>query len=77
MQVKAHRDGEAILNGDEEDAEEGAKQDEEVELVDLPDLVGGGDIDEAEYSGQNDGPEREVWGVLEERHQSSPNGGML
>ncbi|KAG6435198.1 hypothetical protein SASPL_100068 [Salvia splendens] len=50
-------------------AEEGAEHDEEVELVELPDVSGGGEIDEADDGGDDDGPEHEVRGVVEERHE--------
>ncbi|KAG6407578.1 hypothetical protein SASPL_130570 [Salvia splendens] len=50
-------------------AEEGAEHDEEVKLVELPDVSGGGEIDEADDGGDDDGPEHEVRGVVEERHE--------
>uniref|UniRef100_A0A0E0DWQ8 Uncharacterized protein n=1 Tax=Oryza meridionalis TaxID=40149 RepID=A0A0E0DWQ8_9ORYZ len=50
----ADGDGEAHLDGDEEDAEEGGHAGEEVELVDLPQPGGAPDVDEADHGGDDD-----------------------
>uniref|UniRef100_J3MB69 Uncharacterized protein n=1 Tax=Oryza brachyantha TaxID=4533 RepID=J3MB69_ORYBR len=68
-QRDADGDGEAHLDGDEEDAEEGGHAGQEVELVNLPELGGALEVDEADHRRDDDRRQDHVGGVVEQRHQ--------
>ena len=66
---RSYSNGETVLNRDENDAEEGTEHDNKVELIHLPNGVGGGDVDEANNGGDDDGGQHQIGRVLKQRHQ--------
>lgn len=64
-----YSNGETMLNRDENDAEEGTEHHNKIELVDLPNGIGGGDVDEADNRGDDDGGQHQIGRVLKQRHQ--------
>lgn len=64
-----HCYGKASHNRDEYDTQKRRNADDEVYLVDLPDDVGGRDVNEANDGGDYNGAEDEVRGVEEEGHE--------
>lgn len=71
MQLTCHyyRDRKALLHRDEDDAEERRQADKEVDLIQLPYVACGGDVDQADDCCDYDGGEHDVWGVGEQGHE--------
>lgn len=66
---RTYSNGEAMLNRDENDAEEGTKHHNEIELVDLPNAIGSRDVDKADDGGDDDGSQHQIGCILKQRHQ--------
>lgn len=59
-----YRQEETDLDGGKKDAEEGRGGSEEVKLIDLPDLVSFGDVNESREGGEDDGSENRSGSVV-------------
>lgn len=67
--IDRYRDRKALLNWDEDDTKEGRHANKEVNLIQLPDVVSGGNINEANDCSNDDSSKHNVGGVGEQWHE--------